>query len=462
MTAYYIDGTLGLEANDGLSSGAPKKDWSGDIGRADGDVVNLACGTTILMTVANNATGSYTIQSYGTGAKPIVRMPQYATAHFFFNAPAKGPIVTISGIRFERIDTGDIGANGDNIGVFSIGGETVIVEDCEFIGKFQNAIEIGWGDNCIVRRNLIDGALNNGIFVGTTGQTAPSYGEYSDNTIRVPNASNDPITLHDGNAGGVGNKILRNKIYSGKENCVDILNAYSGTQVIGNYLEAGTLSGTTASGNALITCGTPTTIKRNTLVSIRTTCLEFVSASASGSVVDGNLCFGPYETIPSGGQIVSNTANNINVTYTNNTFIGRASSGVGASMFQWNAATASQVFKNNLVIKPTGDSFACMFWVGNVGPVGTLDYNHYVMPATGTAQYCGKTFSAFKTAFSCDAHSTETTTSPIDDDGFPLADSAILNAGVHLGPATDLAGMHRYIPPTIGAREWIPARARTR
>lgn len=33
---------------------------------------------------------------------------------------------------------------------------------------------------------------------------------------------------------------------------------------------------------------------------------------------------------------------------------------------------------------------------------------------------------------------------------------------VHLGPATDLAGMHRYIPPTIGAREWIPARARTR
>ena len=459
MTAYYIDGTLGLEANDGLSSGAPKLYWSDDIGRADGDEVNLAKGTTILLTVLNSITGNYTVQSYGTGAKPIVRVPHYDTAHIFCNAAAKGPIVTVRGIRFEAT------IEGAGIPMGSIGGETMVIEDCEFVGPQQHGIRLGWGDNSIVRRNLIDGALNSGIYVGTTGQVAPSYGEISDNTVNVPASNNDGIVLHDGSAGGgVGFKILRNRVYAGIENCIDIAVTYSGTQIIGNYCEAGPLSGTSLSGNSLISWSTPATVKRNTMVSIRTSCMSLLVTGASGSVIDGNLCFGPYETMPAsaGGQIVRHAVADINVTYTNNTFIGRATSGVGSSMFGFSTKTTSMVFKNNVVIKPTGDPYGALFWTGGAGPVGTLDYNHYVMPATGTAQYCSKTFSAFKTAFSCDAHSTETTTSPIDDDGFPLADSAILNAGVHLGPATDLAGMHRYIPPTIGAREWIPARARTR
>lgn len=463
MTAYYIDGTGGSESNDGLSESAPKRDWSESIGRADGDVVNLRRGTTINMTVANSVTGNYTIQAYGEGPRPVVVMLDYATTHLFAIAAAKGPVFRVSGIKFVRVDTGTIPAYGDNAAINSIGGETLIAEDCEAEGKFQHGVRVGWGDNARVRRNKITGPLNCGIYVGLTGKDAPSRGLYEGNTILVPAATNDCITLHDGSGSGIGNRIVGNYMLGGIENNVDVQSMFSDTYIGRNRLIAGPLSGSSGSGNAVVTISGRSVIERNVIESITTSCLELVNTSCSGSVIRRNLVLGPTGVIKTGGGLIAHLATNINPIYRNNTFVGRAAVNPGRSMFQFYNSTPTMEFTNNIVAKSALDTYGAMFWVGNAGPVGTFDNNRYFMPATGTAQYCGKTFATFKSTFSIDANSQELLLSALPDalDSMyrPLLASTVFRAGGYVGRSLDPGGTDGWIPPSIGAYEYVIARA---
>lgn len=462
MTAYYIDGTGGSEANDGLSESSPKRDWSESIGRANGDIVNLRSGTTINMTVSNAVTGNYTIQAYGDGPKPVVLILDYATTHMFANAAAKGPVVAVRGIKFVRVDTGSIPAGGDNVPVGSIGAETLVFEDCEVEGKFQHGVRVGWGDNASVRRNKITGPLNCGIYVGITGKSAPSFGVYEGNTILVPDATNDCITLHDGSGSGIGNRIVGNYMLGGVENNVDVQAMFADTYIGRNRLIAGPLSGSSGSGNAVVTVSSRSVIERNVIESITTSCLELVNTNCSGSVIRRNMVLGPTGIIKTGGGLISHLATNINPIYRNNTFVGRAAVNPGRSMFQFYSSTPTMEFTNNAVVKSALDSYGAFFWLGNAGPVGAFDHNRYFMPAVGSAQYCGKTLASFKATFSTDTNSSELLLSALpaalDSTYRPLLASTVFRAGVYVGSSLDPDGTEGWIPPSIGAYEYVTAR----
>lgn len=459
MTIYYIDGTLGSESNDGLSISTPKKDYSSSIGVADGDIVRLACNTEIQLTIANVATGNYTIESYGIGAKPRLIFPDYATAHIFANAAAKGSIFTMRGIRCERLPHSN--PLGDNVGCSSIGGETVICEDCEMIGQFQHGIRLGWGDYSRVANNTVQGALNCGIYAGLTGKVAPSFCEIIGNRFDTPDATNDCITLHDGSTGGYGNKIVGNECFSGVENCIDTAAAFINTYIGFNTLHGGPLNGTSGSGNSLIVCTGVAKIEGNVFDSYNTVCLLFSAVGASGSVVQRNLFLGPTikRVLGATGQMVYHSASGTNIKYINNTFISRCIENPGASMFTFNSQTPTGVFKNNIVVKSALDPYSAMFWIGNTGPVGEFNNNIMVMPALGTAQYCGKTWSSFNSTFSAHAtNSEETLTSPLDNRYRPLLGSSAKGMGAVFGSTCDPAGVYSNIPPSIGAYEYPIAR----
>lgn len=466
MTAYYVDGTSGSEANDGLSAASPKLYWSGSIGRANGDVLNLRAGTTIQMTVADGVTGNYTIQPYGDGPKPIVTMVAYATSRFSCNASSKGPVFRVRGIKFVRIDTGDIPAYGDNIPINSVGAETLIAEDCEIEGKFAHGIRVGYGDNAIVRRNKITGPLNSGIYVGITGQQAPSYGRYEANRIDVSSATNDGITLHDGTGTGIGNVIIGNAVWSGVENAVDVQGMYAGTHVAFNRLYGGPLNGTSGSGNALLTSLGQCIVTGNVFDAYNTTCLQFGAVGASGSRISRNLVLGPTikRVLAAVPQMVQHSAANINQMYLGNTFVGRCTENPGASMFALNSQTPTGVFKNNVVIKSPLDTYQAFFWVGNAGPVGEFDNNIMVMPSLGTAQYCNRSWSSFNSTFSAHANnSSEVTASPLDAQYRPLivdpmSSSPVVGKGWLDGCICDADGVLLSMPPPIGAYEYVTQR----
>lgn len=77
-TTYYIDGTDGLDANNGLTSGAPKRTISGlASGGTFADTLTLYCktGTTISAgtgSISTPSNASLTFRSYGGGTRPVV------------------------------------------------------------------------------------------------------------------------------------------------------------------------------------------------------------------------------------------------------------------------------------------------------------------------------------------------------------------------------------------------------
>jgi len=279
--------------------------------------------------------------------------------------------------------------------------------------------------------------------------------------IDTPTATNDCIVLHDGTTGAGGNRIIGNTLNSGVENCVDVQAMFPGTYVGFNRLNGGPLNGSSGSGNALMSSSIATAIEGNIFDAYNTTCLQFPVIACDGSLVRRNLFLGPTirRALAAVPQMVQHGVANINPKYLNNTFIGRSTENPGASMFAFSSQTPTMLFKNNIVVKALLDVYQAMFWVGNAGPVGTFDNNIMVLPALGTAQYCGKTWASFNSTFSAHANnSAETLTSPLDALYRPLAGSIASGMGAFMGSSADPFGVLSSIPPAIGAYEYTEAR----
>lgn len=425
MATYYIDGTGGSESNNGLSEGAPKKDFSSSIPVTDGTVVLLRAGTTVNLTANRFPTGNYTVGAYGDGPKPTLAIPggTYQLSH---TGTVAGAVYRMSGIRC--VQSGTIGVSSGFAGGSSAA--TMIAEDLLIEAGFQYGCRIGYGsDFRVVGCTIWDTGVS-GVHVGTTGQNAPSRGIVERNVITLTSATDDGITLHDGNTGtGDGNIIRRNWIRSGVENCVDVLKCYTNTRVYENYLEAG--PNATSTWSVVVMQGSGD-VFRNTIIGGPAVAV-LVHPEQIGPVrIRSNFVrCGPSLQ---NGQFFR-TDSTFSVDLSNNTVIGNASA-ARAMLFLY--TTTGLTIKNNAIFH-AGDANT-MYLIGGDAPVaGSIDGNFY----GGSALLASSLdFTAWKTTYSVDSSSTQSSSvaAIVTSSGVPQLGSPLLTGGADLGYLRDIRG----------------------
>lgn len=452
MATYYVDGTGGSDSNDGLSVGAPKLNFGSAVGVSDNDVVLLKAGSTVHLTANKYPTGNFTLGAYGDGPRPTLAIPggTYQLAH---TGSTPGAIYRATGIRY--VQSGTTGVYSPFTGGSSVA--TMIAEDLYIEPGFQHGCRIGNGDDYIVRCCTILGTGVSGVHVGRIGQVAPSGGLIEYNTIDVPDATDDGVTLHDGNDNSGSSNVIRyNDIKSGVENCIDVLKCYVGTSVYGNRCEAGANANSTWSVIVMQGSGA---VYGNTLIGGPAVAF-LVHQDVNGPVdIFSNIAL-------CGAAQQNGTLLRIDGAYAvefyNNTAI--CPPDTQRAIFNLNKFPANSSIKNNY-IRHGGSAQAMYLLGGGVTPAaGSIDGNYYEAAVGTNWLLAGSVdFAAWKSTYSVDAASISSPDAPqISYNYVPLPDSSLIGAGIHTGYKVDIRGKQFYNPPSIGAYEYErPRIART-
>lgn len=431
MAAYFLDGTGGNDTNDGLSEGAPKLTFNASVGVADNDEVRLKSGSTVHLTANKYPTGNFTLGAYGDGPRPTLAIPggTYQLAH---TGSTPGAIYRATGVRY--VQSGTAGVYSPFTGGSSVA--TMIAEDLYIEPGFQYGLRIGNGDNYRARNCVILGAYVSGIHVGRTGQVAPSNGLIEHNTIDVPDATDDGITLHDGNNNsGSGNVIRYNDIKSGVENCIDVLKCYVGTSVYGNRCEAG--ANATSTWSVIVMQGSGA-VYGNTLIGGPAVAF-LVHQDVNGPVdIFSNLalCGAAQQN---GTLLIVDGAHAVR--FYNNTAI--CPSDTQRAIFNLKTFPANSLIKNNY-IRHGGSAQALYVLGGAVTPAaGSIDGNYYEAGSEALWLSAGGVdFATWKSTYSVDAASTASEVSPLVTANYaPLPGSPLLTQGVDLGWRRDIRGI---------------------
>lgn len=225
--ALYVDGTNGSDKDDGSSPDRAKKTL-GNL-NVDGKTVFLKRGTRIALSTSLR-TFDTKIEPYGSGAAPVVFVPEGAKA----GISAKGGLFTMTGTELR----GNAATKADIVGVGVTNATKAIVVDCVVDGFF-NGLQVAGTDGTIAR-NVIRNLSNNAIVFGAgqygdkNGGVPPSRYLVDANRIDASGTDNDAITLHNGWGKGWDNRITNNVIENPGENCVDVQPQYHRTIIEGN------------------------------------------------------------------------------------------------------------------------------------------------------------------------------------------------------------------------------------
>lgn len=422
MAEYWIDGTSGSESNNGLSEVAPKRDFSSSIPVTDGTIVNLKSGTTIALTASRFPQGDYTIRAYGSGSRPKLTI-QGGTYQLTHTGTTAGKVYRISGIEFEQTGTADstCPANGPNSAA------TMIVEDCVVNDGFQYGIRVGYGDRFVVRNNTVTCSGVSGIQTGTTGQNAPSGGLIERNTVNADGASDDGISLHDGNTGtGSGNVIRDNIVISGAENCIDVLKPYINSKVYGNTLTAGSNAASTWSVVAMQ--GSGSVYGNNLNCGIAVALLIHAEQNGECRFFSNLVICGAAEA---NGQFLKNDSAQGARVY-NNTVVGNASATRALITV---TEPAGLTINNNYFVH--GGSDQKVFNFTAAGPAaGSIDGNFYEA-GTSVVFEDLSTFEQWRQEFSVDGMSIVSPASRLDTQYRPNPGDKVLGRGVDIGYVED-------------------------
>lgn len=428
MAVYYIDGTGGNDANDGLSEGAPKLNFGATVGVADGDVVRLRAGTTVALTANRYPAGNFTLEAYGDGPRPTLAIPggTYQLSH---TGSTPGAIYRATGIRY--VQSGTIGVASAFAGGSSAA--TMIADNLYVEAGFQYGCRIGYGDGFRVRNCTILGAGVSGILVGVTGQDAPSNGVIERNIINIPDATDDGVTLHDGNADtGAGNVIRFNDITSGIENCIDVLLPYLGTQVYGNRCEAGVNA--TSTWSVIVMQGSGRVFGN---VVIGGPAVAFlVHTSVNGPVeIDHNAVW--CGASQQNGTLLQIAGAEV-VAFHNNSAI--CPPDTERALLNLATFPVGSTIKANY-IRHGGSAMNMYALGGGVTPAAASIDGNYYEAAAGTKWLTGVEFAAWQSTYSVDAASVASAEVPLITAAMePLPGSPLLTDGLDLGYLRDIEG----------------------
>lgn len=228
-TTYYIDGTDGLDANNGLTSGAPKQTISGlASGGTFADTLTLYCktGTTISAGTASLSTpsnASLTFRSYGGGTRPVVT--------------TRGFVASGTGsIDVQDVDFRESVAGEGSCFICYTGGNLSLVNS-----KMQGfAVTIRCGTGTIYIRNIwVDKPAQNGFKLDCPyDQPIATSVQILDSLFTAGSPTQqDLLVLHDGGIGLLTGAIIDNCILdvTGEgayvESGIDIQQQFKGTIV---------------------------------------------------------------------------------------------------------------------------------------------------------------------------------------------------------------------------------------
>lgn len=188
---------------------------------APGSVWRLQRGAQYVLAANLYLPGNFTVLADGVGPMPLLVIP---AAYQIATLDAEG-VYSWTGI--------EIRGEGTGAGVHATRGAKLVAEDLKIAG-FTNGVAFG-GDGSTMRRLTVD-QCSTGIYGGSRGgYPAPSRGLIQACNIR---ATQDAITLHDGDGIGSGNVIEDCDLFGDAENGIDILAQYTDTVVQRNRIES--------------------------------------------------------------------------------------------------------------------------------------------------------------------------------------------------------------------------------
>lgn len=430
MATYYLDGSSGSDANNGLSEGAPKKDITSNVSMTTPVVLYLKRGTTVQLLANRYPTGDITILPYGDGEIPVLEF----TGSLQLVHTGSSGTYTIEGIKIITA----VATN--NAAIAMSGAATLIARRNVVDGPFLNGIKPGNGAAHRVEYNRVLNTTGNGIFVGKTGVAAPSGGWYNHNYVDATNCTDDAIVLHDGDAGGTGNHIIGNTLICGIENAIDTQAGFADTLIKGNTI---TPSANTTALWADIAVTGSATIERNRITGGRRRSIHILAADCvvrdnfviAGASEQGAQCL---EVTSVDGTIVEG-----------NTFVGNADA--TRRMFLWTSATGA-VFKNNLVIQNNADQD--IHSLATTTPdAGAFDFNRYYLLQSASDVFDGAAFASWQSTYTIEADSVASAADPqLTATYRKKPNSPLLQAGTFISYARrDIDGKQRPNPPSIGA-----------
>lgn len=420
MAVTYLSGA-GSDSNDG-SELSPKLTLASGTPIANNDIIRIRRGTSVALTASKFPTGNLTFEAYGPESDGYAELLIPAGTYQFTHTGASGTY-TVRGIRATNT-----GAVGSGQGFACTQGGTLILEDFAVDSPFQNAVRCGYGAGHQVRRGRISQVRNNGVYVGTTGQTSPSGGLYEMLTIDASQCANDGFSLHDGNAGGSGNVIRHLDIVGGVEECIDIQAPYADTQIYGCTLRASDAQVSTWSVVLVKGSGS---IRQCRLYGGVAAALKV--DSADGFDIESLLVVAGPSDANAQGIILTSAAN---VDMRNLTIVGNAAS--TRSMLRA-VSTTGWTLKNSLFVQAAGDTNPII--TTSTADPDEADGNYYWLSGDGSNAFDGDTFAAWKAAHSVDAASTASEADPGLTSGYvPLPSSPLLTQGADLGYRRDIRG----------------------
>jgi len=438
MATYYIDGTNGSIANNGLSEGAPRKDITSGISMTTPVVLYLKRGTNVQLLADRYPTGDITILPYGDGDElPVLEF----TGSLQLTHTGSSGTYTVEGIKIITA----VATNSSAIS--TTGAATIIARRNTIDGPFQNGVRPSNGANHRVEFNRIVNTSNNGIYVGKTGVAAPSGGWYNYNYIDATSCSNDAIVLHDGDAGGTGNKIIGNTLICGVESAIDTQAGFADTLIRGNTITPSV--NTPASWADIVVTGSAT-IERNRITGGRRRSIHVLAAGVR--IRDNLVIAGASEQ---GAQCLE--VDSVNDTIVEgNTFVGNADA--TRRMFLWTSATGAE-FKNNLVIQNNSDQYIHSL-VTTTPDAGAFDFNRYYLLQSAGDVFAGAAFASWQSTYSIEAGSVASAANPqLNATYRPKQGSPLLQAGTFISYARrDIDGKQRPNPPSIGAYDMATMR----
>lgn len=424
MATTYISGA-GSDSNDGLTELTPKLTLASGTPIANNDVIRIRRGTSVALTASKFPTGNLTVEAYGPESDGLAELLIPAGTYQFTHTGTAGTTYTVRGLRATNT-----GAVGSGQGFAATQGATLILEEFAVDSPFQNGVRCGYGAGHRVKNGRVSQVRNNGVYVGTTGQTTPSGGIYEYLTIDASLCANDGFSLHDGTPGGSGNIIRHCNITGGVEECVDIQPAYASTLIADCNLRASSAQVNTWSVILMKGSGR---IVRSRLTGGVAAALKI--DSADGVVVEALMIVCGASEANAQGVICTSAAN---IDLRNLTMIGNAES--SRSMLRM-VSTTGWTLKNSLFLQAVGDANP-IITTSTADPVsGAVDGNYYRLGGDGSNAFDSDTFAVWKAAYNVDASSVSSAADPgVSGFGVPTIESALLSGGIDLGHARDIRG----------------------
>ena len=332
MAEHWIDGTDGSNSNDGLSAGAPKKDFVPGLSMDDDTcVINLKRGTTISLTTgAFRPTARCIIRPYGDGSARA-KLVQDST-NVLQHTGESGSFEFDPGLHL-------VGTTG----TFANSLTAALYVNDVWIEGFQNSVRVGTNGGRVSHCRLWD-MTNNGILGGQTSSGAANGLEALHNHIDATGAASDPISFHDGTGSGYGGVIGWNICIGGGDNGIGVEEQYFGILVIGNEIYAPTESGIALSGSGCKLIG-------NYIHGCGHAGINSGS-DGGGHFMTGNVMYDCGRVADSMGLLV---AGSVPFYFYNNTLVAGPNS-TAARLIQLGAGTSGYV-KNNILATKDGTNF---------------------------------------------------------------------------------------------------------